>query len=347
MGQQVRFFPNQPHSWVAGQKTVQNITRGMLLREVAIRLTGQLTCTAVNNTAANTKRGDEWGVVQRIDVIINGNDVIRSFSGNELWWLNRFMYGNAPRVTSVLGDATTLNPAFDSTLIIPFWQPLANRALDTILDTRTVSDIRIEVTWGTFTDINGSATGFTVAPTLGVNPLMSWGVDVKPSACRMSKMLKQIAAANQQEIIPLAVGPLYRGFLLNTANAGGTADVASSASTGITNIKLVSGANVFRDVSFNMLRDYQLQRTNASRAYAANGYIEPRRGNTNNLQDSWVFLDLVSDGFLGECVDSAGLTELNLEVTAAAACQLTVIPIQIIPPKAPASAVAASVLRGA
>lgn len=326
MGQQVRVRRQQPHVYGANTKTVQPLSRGMIYRELALQLTGQT--TDATNAQSGVQRGDEWGVVQRIDIVANGNDVIRSLSGNELWWYNKMAYGASPRVTSAIG-AGTANPSFDSTLIIPFWMPQSVRPLDTALDSRRLSDLRLEITWGTHANISSTATAFTTTPQIQVMSVESWGVDGPFSGSQLNKIQRNVASANQQERMDLPTGPMYRGFLINVANTANTADQVGS----VTNVKLISGTNVIRDMPFNALRDWARLRVNSNREYVGltTGYIEPRRGSTNNLQDSWVFMDLVTDGLMTEAVDAAGLSELYLEFNVGAACTLNVLPMKVIP----------------
>src|SRR5712672_1154051 len=131
MGQQVRRRFQKTIPFVANAKNNDILSRGMILRELHLRLTGQLTVAGASNTAAATLRGDEWAVVKRIDVIANNTDVVKSISGNAQWWQNFFHYEKRPRITGVIGDGATLNPTFDSVIIIPFWMPRSLRGIDT------------------------------------------------------------------------------------------------------------------------------------------------------------------------------------------------------------------------
>lgn len=341
MGFQTRFVQHESQTFAANAITSSRINRGMILREIVLQLSG--TFTDATNTAALVLRGDEWGPVREIRVVINGNDVIRIFSGNDLWWLNYFLYGTRPQTSAAVGDGAAAAAAtFSSTLTIPFWMPGTVRPMDTALDTSRLSDIRVEVTWGAITDLSAATTAY--AATLRVASLQCFDSNAsKPgyvpptfSMLRMSKIVRSVGAANTAEQQLLTVGPMYRGILIGNANSTATLDVANN----ITNIKVLSGTNVFRDIRGDVLQAWQRQRTNTqtnvpvSGARAASALsLEPRRGTTANLLGGWYWLDFVQDGFLTECIDTVGFSELTLELNMAAAAQLTIIPLQIYPPR--------------
>lgn len=328
MSQQVRKRSQKIIEFSASNKVSESLSRGMIYRELYLRLAGQLTLALINNTEAKTKRGDEWAVVSRIDVIANNTDVLRSFSGNTLWWLNYFMYGASPRITAAMGNGTD-NPAFDSVLILPFWMPQSIRPIDTALDARNLSDLKVEITWGTHTDINGDATGFTVAPTLTIDSAESFGVEGSFSQSRVFTMEKEITATNSQFQVTLPVGPMYRGFLMNFTDANVDDDAV------LNNFKLKSGTTVFADQSDQVLQQGQMIRTGAVRPWdaGAEGYDNVRRGTANALT-GWYYYDHVMDGFLSEAIDTLGFSEFEIELDVTVGAGTTkafIIPIQLIP----------------
>lgn len=333
MPQEIRFRKQQSVIWTGNNsKMVVPLSRGMIYREIMLRLQGSPTLTGVNNTRANTLIGDEWGCVKRIDIVANGTDVLRTFSGDDLWWLNRYYYGLNPRVSPTIGDGSTANPSFDSTLLIPFWSPRSVKPLDTALDSRELSDLRLEITWGTFTDVNSAATAWTTNPSLEVASYESFGVDGPFSLKRVFKQIAQPSAANTAYRVDLPVGPQYRGLLINTKNSANTTDSSSI----ITNIKLVSGSTVFVDLSENMMFQYASIKNdltfNITRATATGiqYQIDPK-ASTASVERSWYMLDLVGDGFLTEAIDTYGLSEFYLEFNVTGAGSINILPTQIIP----------------
>ena len=327
MPQQVRTRKHTTVRYSTNNKEVEDLSRGMIIRELYLKLAGAATITAGNNTQANTQRGDEWGVVKRIDIIANGTDNIRSISGTALRWLNMFQYGAYPRVSTALGDGATANPAFASVLILPFWMPRAVRPIDTALDTRELSDLTIEITWGTFTDVNSAASAWTTEPSLTVYALESFGIKGPFSQSRIFAIEETITATNSQFKTRLPVGPMYRGFLINTTDAGvDEGDI-------LNNLKLISGTTVFQDLPSFVIKDVFKIRNELNRSFSGAAYDDLGIGDDNSFE-GWYFLDLVTDGFMSEAIDSLGFSELELEAdvtVGAGATKLTYWPIQVIP----------------
>ncbi len=307
MGALVLTRKQQPVAYVAGQKQIVQLHKSMLYRELYLRLTGAPTLLAANNTVAKTKKGDEWACVQKIEIIVNSSDVIRSFSGDQLWQLNRMYYGCNPAVTPAIGDGATANPPFDSTLVIPFWSPRVIRPFDTAFDTAGVTDFRLEITWGLPTDINADAAAFTTAPAIEIG---SHEQDHPADPAAHPRLLKRVvtqtldvSGASGNFRFPLDVGPRYRGFLINVTTAAGV-DTAGLA----TNFKLVSGSTTFVDVSEPML--YQANALRSDIGFpqlpvVATGIFSnaPIRVSAASNPRAWYNLDLVTDRHVGRVSD--------------------------------------------
>lgn len=321
MGQQVRIRPQGTISYQSGSQESLTLSRGMVYREIYLRLTGQPTVTDANNTAAKTLQGDEWAYVQKIELIANNTDVLRSITGNQLWWINYFLFGKAPAVTSTIGDSATANPSFDSVLVLPLWMPGSIRAMDTALDARILSDLKLRITWGAYTAMNGDCSAWTTEPKLYVSSCESFNVQGPFSQWRLFGIEKEITATNSQFQVHLPVGPMYRGFFLNFTDAG--ADDGAV----LNNFKIVSGTTVFADMSEEFLEHTERIRTR-------DVYDNTRRGTTYNSINGWYYYDHVKDGFNSEAIDTLGFSEflLELDVTVGAGTtKAIIIPSQIYP----------------
>lgn len=330
MAQQVRRRFQQSVDWTSNNKITRDLGRGMVYRELQLRLTGQPTLTAGNNTAANTLRGDEWGVVKLIAIIANNTEVIRSISGNALWWLNYFFYGARPLITQTLGDGATANPSFDSVLKLPFWLPQSIRPMDTALDARNLADLKIEITWGTFTDVNSAATAWTTAPKIEVHSTECFNLNGKFSMLRVYTIDKPITASSAAFQIALPVGPMYRGFLLNFTDNATTNGLDKG--TILNNLKVKSGSTVFADVKAPVLFQEQLLRYGNQRDFGGTTYTKDRISSNSDIK-GWYFYDHVTDGFLSESIDTLGFAEflLELDVTLVGTSNIQVFPLEITP----------------
>lgn len=330
MPQQIRKRFQQTVDYVTNKKTNEDLARGYVYRELYLRLRGAPTLTNANNSRANTARGDEWGVVKRIDIIANNTDVIKSISGTALWALNYFMYQTIPPITPTLADETTANPAFDSTLILPFWMPNSVRPIDTALDARRLSDLKIEVTWGTFTDVNSAASAWTTQPSLDVHSLESFGVSGGFSQWRVYEIEETITASTPRFQIKLPVGNMYRGFLINTTDGG------ADANDILNNFKWKSNTNVYSDQPAKVLQQSNWIRTGLPREQggeASDIYQSMQRSGDHNIE-GWYWYDHVTDGLLSESIDSVGFSQLELELdvsVGAGETKIYVYPMEIVP----------------
>lgn len=329
MSQEIRRRFQATCQYSANNKVSEPLSRGMIMRHLMLRLRGTITTSAGgDNDAADVQKAGEWGVIQRIDVIANGSDVIKSISGEQLWWLNYFLFGSAPRESAAIGAGGD-DPAFDSVLLLPFWIPRSVRPFDTALDARRLSDLKIEVTWGDQNDIltPAGASAFAVAPTLDVYSLESFNVPTNAAFSQWRQFIieKEVTAANSQLRIELPVSHLYRGFLINTFG-GATVAAFADIATILNNVKLISGTTVFADIPANILRDeYRIMNDMD---------IAVTRKSTLSSVNGWYMLDMVTDGRLSEAIDTLGYAEFTLELDVAHPStidKIRIIPSQIIP----------------
>lgn len=325
MPQQVRMRKQAASlDFSANNRVSEPLARGFLYRELYLRLTGQLTVSIANNTAAKTLRGDEWALIRKVELIANGTDVIKSIDGNALWWLNFFKYGAAPKTTALLADGATANPAFDSVLILPIWMPRSVKPLDTALDSSKLSSLEIVITFGDHTSINASATGFTTTPRVDVSSLESFnpGGNLTTSSWRNFTIEKEITASNSRFQVQLPVGKMFRSFMINTTDAGvDQGDI-------MTNLKLISGTTVFADLSCGDDVLHQVSRLRTGTLQSVS-----RRG-TPNDNAGWYHLDLVTDGFLTEAIDTLGFSEFLLEAdvtVGGGSTKMVIYPDEIVP----------------
>lgn len=328
MSQQVRRRHQKNIQYEANNKMSESLGRGMVYRELYLRLTGKV--DDPTNAAATIGIGDEWACVKRIEIIANNTDVLRSLSGNQLWRLDKCLYGICPPITPAIG-AGSADPAFDSCLCLPFWMPKSVRPIDTALDARELSDLKIEVTWGDHLDVSSTATGWITEPVIEVHSLESFNVKGPFSQWRVYNIQKEITADNPQFQVILPVGPMYRAFLFNTVDGGKEADDI------LNNVKIKSGTTIFADVPAELLRQIDTGfKCGVLTPYdsGAGNYDTLRRGTTYNNDCSWYYYDHVTDGFLTECIDTLGYSEFELELdvsVGAGTTYINIMPLQIIP----------------
>lgn len=334
MAQDVRTRPQKVVTFASGQQQTVDLSRGLVARYYSLRLKGQPTLTAPNNTLAKTLAGDEWAVIAKLELIENGSQVIRSLSGEQLWWLNYFMFGVPPQITPAIGDASTANPAFDSVLLLPMWMFNSVRPMDTALDTSKLSDHKLRITWGTFASINGDASAWTAEPSLEIDSCESAFLkDSEFSLQTVYGITQTIANDDPKLQIYLSTGDWYRAFLINTKDAGvDEGDI-------LNNLKLKSGTTVFYDKAATKIQqEYYLTRgihRPIPGSVAAGVYDALRRSAKSSL-DGWYFVDLLTDGRLSESINTKAFSEFYLEADVSVGAGTTImeiIPITVTPPR--------------
>lgn len=306
----------------AGVAVPVKLFKTLLYRDIQLELTGQPTLTAANNTQANTAMGDEWGCVTQIQWTVNGSDQLLTLSGDDLFWMNYFWYGQAPHTTSTLGDAATANPAFDSILTIPAWMPRAFHPFDTCVDGGRYNDVQMSITFGSFTAVNSAATAWTANPQIAIvsnEQVLPSDPSDQPKLNRVVKKLTNtVAGANSSYVIPLDAGVSYARFIINQKTSAGTADTTGQ----ILNVQVVgAGGRIYADLPWQNLVQGARNRSRLPQTVA-------RRSTSSNDQ-SWGFLNLVQDGRLGESLPNPADARLVFNV--AGACQINVIMEQIFP----------------
>lgn len=322
-----RALPYSTGNIVSGE-----LARGGLIREVYLNLTQQPTVTGAANTAAAVRRGGPWGVIKRLEIVLNGSEVVFSIPGAALPFLAAHWLGKFPDLEATLGDATTANPTFNNTIVIPFLQPFAAKPFDTVLDVRRARQIEVKVTWGSHLDVTTGATAYTTNPVLEVSSLRSIPLpeDVPDSAVftEWRRLLQEVSvpATTTQQRIDLSTGYVYRGALIETLDAG------AQSSAILNRIKVKSGATAFQDVRARPLRELARQR------FAIQPFGIPAvysRGQ-NNI-DAWYLWDQVTDGRLSEAVDTLAFSEFYIEAdvtVGGGATLMEIYPWILIPPRA-------------
>jgi len=327
MSQIVRFRPGKTISYSSNNVESKALHRGFIIRYIQLRLQGAPTVTAGNNTQAKTLRGDEWACVRSITIRANGTDEIKRISGPNLWWHNLLWFSVPPKVTSALGDGATANPSFDSVLTIPFAIPRSRRSFDTVLDTKKLQSLDVEIQWGTFTDINGDATAWTTEPSIEITTCESHGAKVPGTQWKHYEIEQDIVASNTKLQVMLPVGPIYRGFYLAFTDAG----VESNAI--LNNLKIVSGSTVLYDLPAHIMQRDISMRYAIPEINSGTAIIQHQRSNAGDY-DGIYYLDMVTDGLMSEGIDSHGLAELFLELDVTVGGGTTkafIVPHQIYP----------------
>lgn len=330
-----------PITFAANSSVPRNLLLGMIYKELAFTLTGAPTLAGASNTQAALAQGDAWSVVKRIRLVVNGSDVIWDGTGEQLWLWNMIAYGRIPDLSFGLGDGATANPSFTSVLFLPLWTPWLAKPYDTLLNAGTLASVTVEITWGDYTSLNASASAWTTPPQITVHGLGSTDqIDIAKFTGR--RVLHQIVTSgvNTKFSVPLRVGPVYGQFLINTKDtatlvAGQPKD--KDATAALNSIAVAAGGRTYSFSTPQLVLSEYYNHRNIDPTFTntAGGSYSGLFRNSNNNYKSWLFLNLIPEGALGQGVDTANFSELRLDFDVAfATTQITIIPVQYMPYKA-------------
>jgi hypothetical protein len=383
MPQQVRWRKQGIVPYFSGQLSTVQLARGMVYRTLALRLQASIVTSAAGTigtalTNPGVGAGGIWDVCPTIEIIANGSDSLKRFSGLELRELNKYWYSTPARPDGWLpfpSSGTTI-ANIDSTLMMPFWMLKAIRPLDTALDSRLLSSLQLNVTWGNVFNVVSSAyvpvaantAAFAAgSPTMQIYSNESFD-PTKTQAFSQFRVFKQIDTADfaggavTQVPYQLPVGQMYRAFYIHCQNTPATTGASTGLavdSPGVTSavgteggptargplsaIRVKSGTTVFADWDANVwqatygLQDAVLRTEDTAGVQIEQGGLMAT-GSLYN-PDAHYFVDLCTDGFMSEAIDTIGMAEIHLEFdTLAAIPTVNIIPMQIIPIRAAQSA---------
>lgn len=307
----------------------EKISLGMLIRQLYLVLTFKLTLTDTNNTLAKTLRGDAWAAVRSLRLKA-GSRLIRDLSGEQNWWFESFLWHRFMPSALTLGDGTA-NPTVSVAMPISFATgPFNAVGAEWALDTRALSDLRLEVEWNPSTSINADAASYDTAPNLAVyveeavpNPTMKYihsDVDV-------TKVVAVSSGRNEIDL-PTAAGA-YHCFLFNTQNSSNV-DAASIVS----NYQFRTGNKVwteFPEEVIDLRSGLRMNGFNVNRALSSGkgGLNQPLQSAKSALA-GWKLWRPSWDGRASEDLDTMGLAELKLIATGLATGTLNVITQRIV-----------------
>jgi hypothetical protein len=358
-----RTLKMQPITYNANGVFPVNINQAGNLCELVLNLNGSLTIgtPGTNNIRANIGRGDEWAVIQRLDLIANGQEVIQSYTGPQLVETARRDYAVHPRRNIKLGDTYSGTVAFESVLPLPIWTPGAKRPIDTALQTGKFQTLRAQVQWADASAIASASGSFGTNPQLNLTGLYNTDEFVPPYLKKVFRTTLSPTGSQTNARVDLPVGPAYHRLLVNITSSG------SDDSTKLNNVRLVSGSTVFWDSDDFSMRevarfrsetpnsheditaltttavagtvDGALQDETASYAEAAteNNIIEitekiqqisrVHRSSKSDL-NAWYDLNLAPDGSLEQAIQTViggrALSEFFLEFDVSGACTIDV-----------------------
>lgn len=308
------YFQQPTPVWTANGKNSVKIGRGGMILALILKQTCAPTITGANNIAANIKRGDDLAALSHIRVFGNDGLPLIDLDGPDLFWLNWLGgSGSMPaRVNSTLADGATANPTLTTQLEIPLTSTRCLKPFDSALDSTRYTDLTAELTFGDYTSISGSATGWTTTPSYELYTCEVPPHDHPYLRKRVIKLTQTFSASGTQRI-NLDQGPEYRRFIINTQNAGNDATGMFSRA------RLISGGRIKWNLSESVMRDVLKSRYGIR-------FGDAVRKNTVENQDAWYLAEQVYyDGLLTEALDTERIATNYLEFDITQACTVNVL----------------------
>lgn len=319
MPERARFIRSSTAVYRANDVDRIRIPRGTVIRELVFRLEGQLTVIAGNNTYANVLRGDALACIRQLKITRNNGDEIFSIDGPGLARWHQWMFGRTPRDRILTLGAGGADPTFDTVFSVPMWLPRTQLPRLTSLDGRVgLSNLDVEVEWGSHTSIIATATGFTITPTLKMYLADASDVDVPVGRFGLferKRIVQTITAANPRLEIELPTRHWLRGFGIiavdDNVEVGGTA-----ATRILNNLKWRSGQATMLDVEEAVLREMMSHRLPNDRSFSGTAYDDDLLGDNNNFEGVY-FYDHLWDGNPTEMFPAGRTAENVLELDVA------------------------------
>jgi len=316
----------------AGARVTEKLDRGLILREIAIRLTIGVDDDGTNAIdAASLSPAGIWGIVQNLRLKLNSNTNIRDISGDTLKLLNFYYYNVGDyEEANIIAAAGSGPRTVVSTLILPLWMVDSIKPIDTQLDARLLSNLELSVDWGEIGDIT-DATGATIStnPVIEIGTLNTFGINGPFNTQILSEQRFTDIAANSRFQVELATGNLYRSILVGVQDSDGNDEAGL-----IDNIRVRSGGKDFFNVPATLWRAWsnKRERNFVSQRDVANDVTTVPFVSGNRDLDAWFYMDFVTDGHLSESINAIGMSELKLEFDINSQIDnLIIVPQEIVP----------------
>lgn len=270
-------------------KSLENgLPRNYEYYELSLRLVADITIAAGGATAYTE---GFWKLLKSIQVVADGNKVIKSADGPAFGRLAQYLNEALPNYSAV-PTAEGANQILVAHIPIHFAMPRAMKPVDTLLNSPLFTSLDLNVLWGSALDIySANADKATInSARVDIESLEEVSKDVYGgSAHKIHVLEKEVTASTTEFVIPLNGVTRYRGFLIN-------ADVDGNPNNAVINsIQLKDGQNIFRHTKWAHLQD----RNKSNHKLAA-------------IPAGWAFIDMCPDGMLTQALDSAGMNDLKL-----------------------------------
>lgn len=294
-----------------------DMPRKNLYRSIILNLEGSLTISTAGSPVLKTGGlGSALKMIDRVELIANGRDTLKSLSADAIGMKNMFLFGTRPVLVET-GISAATHP-FGGVIKLPLVMPRSIREIDTLLNSGKLSTLELRVTYGADDAMFSTApTTYTIdAADVEVHIDESIRLDGKDEPYSAYKELyieKDVTAASTEFQILLPVGNRYRGFLIEAESD------ANMVNTIVNTVQIKSGTDVFFKKQMDVLQgqnaiDYDLE----AQTFVGYGYV-----------------DFCPEGRLIDALDASRLSSLEMILDVAhpgTTDKVRIYPCEIVPP---------------
>lgn len=235
-------------------------------KKILLQLVGQ--CETESATPTKSPY-NPFEIIKRIEIIANGSQTIKSYSGKMLYLQNVFEHGCIPSRIQSPSLASQEDKAFGGALML--YLDKDKDYIETLLPTHVLSSLQLKITWGTEIDIQTDVTDGLTIDNLYIYPLVTEELNKGQSTSKIgvlkeTELVKNLEASGWVEV-DMPVGNVYNQIALLTRNN------SLPSNTIISDYEIIKdGLEVIRSLRFDQSRsedliDYALESTNQPTGY--------------------------------------------------------------------------------
>lgn len=154
-----------------------------------------------SGSAVSRSSYNPFDIITRIEVIANGSQTIKSYSGKMLFLQNILEHGTVPSRTQTPASTSQTSQSFGGALTMYFDKD--KDYIESLLPTRVLSSLQLKITWATAATID-SGSGFSIA-SLYIYPLLTEEINRGQSTANVgvlkeTEFVKTLTAAGWAEL---------------------------------------------------------------------------------------------------------------------------------------------------
>src|SRR5262245_61169524 len=204
----------------AGAVSSFDLPRDHVMKGLKLMLSLGLT-TATTPASGGEPDAGILAAIRRVEIVADGGVTVYSIDAHSLFVADALWSGSPAQRDDLAPPAMSTSNVLQAFLYCPFALPFAKNPNITLLNAAALSSFRINITWGSISDLFVTTANTTVnTTTTVVTPETDEVVGLDPqsvfSLFRVSQVTKDVTAAQDRMIMELPRGNVIRGMLFRT-----------------------------------------------------------------------------------------------------------------------------------